>query len=115
MVKQRERLLGTYQSGREDHSMEGYVVFTHKLVELYLFLVHPPELPFLNEVRCNAQISYWGIKPNIEHLLLELFQRHRCTPFEITSNASLFESLIKPGLAHVDGILTPTPLFGSLV
>ena len=52
----------------------------------------------LSVVSCDGDVAYWGIKPNIEDLVFISFLRYGSTPNEITSDASLLQSISHPCL-----------------
>lgn len=83
-------LLRCDETGGEDYGMEGHVVFSHELEQLYLLAYPPVLVRFLQEVRSDRDVPDRGIEPHVENLLLEFFDRHSHTPFQVTSDAFWF-------------------------
>ena len=98
----------------EDDSMEGNVVLSHELVELYFVVVPPPlRVVLLQEVGGDRNIANRRIEPNIEHLLFELLERQRDSPFQVSSYTLWLKPHVGPGLSDCDGVICPVSFFGG--
>ena len=75
--------------------MESDVVFAHELIELHVLLILPPLFPLISVISRNRDVANRCVEPDIENLVRELIERDRCSPFEITCNASAMKTFIK--------------------
>ena len=75
--------------------MERDIVLTHELVELDVLLVLPPLFPLVSVGSCDGDVTNWRVKPNVENLVLKFLKRDSSSPFEITSDATTKETLLK--------------------
>jgi hypothetical protein len=74
--------------------VECNVVLGHELVKLDLFVVFPPFLPILMiVVSSDREIAYGCIKPHIKDFVFIAFFRNLSAPFEVSGDASAFETL----------------------
>jgi hypothetical protein len=68
----------------------------------------PPFLiVFLQKVGSDRDIAYRCIEPDIKDLVLELFNRHRYTPFEISSDALRLKTHVDPTISDVNRVGAP--------
>ena len=95
-MQHRVWVLCAQEGAREDHRVEGNVVFAHELVELDIIGVFPPLVPVLLCVAgSNRQVANGGIEPHIENLVGILFQGDGGAPLEVTGDASALQTLLK--------------------
>jgi hypothetical protein len=69
----------------------------------------------LKQVSSNRNIPNWSIKPHIKHLFLELFDRNRHSPFQITGNTLRLKSHSCPGFRYSYWILRPNSLLWGYI
>ena len=75
--------------------MERDIILTHELVKLNVLLVLPPLFPLVSVASCDGDITDWRVKPNVEDLVLKFLYRDSSSPFEITSDATTEQTLLK--------------------
>ncbi len=80
-------LFGGDETGGEDDGVEGDVVFAHELEQLHVLIDPPLLVVLLQQVCSDRDVSDRSIEPHVEDLLLELLDRHRHTPFQVTGYA----------------------------
>jgi len=96
--------------------MKGDIIFAHKLVQLDLFGVLPPFLPFISVVGSDGGISNkpvirktysekripnGGIKPDVKDLVFVTVSGDLGTPFEVPGNAPRFQSFLEPSSGNI--------------
>src|SRR5690554_5595120 len=95
--------------------MEGDIVFPDKLEELHLFSVLPPIAPIIGVVGCNRDVTYGGIKPDVENLIFIPLLRDRNPPLEVAGYGSLSKAVPYPRLGSLDCISGPKAFNRSLI
>ena len=56
MIKESVVVLSSNKGTGKDDGMEGDIVLSHELVELYLFRILPPFLPLLRVTGCDGEV-----------------------------------------------------------
>lgn len=114
-MQQGPALLAGQQTRREDHSVEGDVVFAHELVQLDFAGVLPPLLVLLLEVvGSDRDVADRGVEPHVEHFLLEALDGDGHSPLQVSGDALWLEAHVQPGLRHCDRVLRPFALLAAL-
>lgn len=93
-------LFGGNERSGEDDGVEGDVVFAHKLIELDFLALPPGSIVFAQVAGCDGDVADGGIEPNIENFALELFQRDRDSPLQVSGNALGFKPHSKPTVGN---------------
>lgn len=102
VVEEGPSLFGGDEAGGEDDGVEGDVVFAHELEELNVLIDPPVAVFLLEQVGSDGDVADGGIEPHIEHLLLELLDRHTHTPFQVTRDALRLQTHARPSLSYRD-------------
>ena len=66
--RERERERETEQAGREQNSVERYVILSHEHVQRHVSRVLPPTLPLRGVAFRDGEVADGGVVPHIKHL-----------------------------------------------
>ena len=92
---------------RKNDRMKRDVVLADELEQLHLVPVLPPRFPLVGVIRGDRDVSDRRIEPDVDHLLLEAFDRHRDAPLEVARDRSFFQTVANPGVGHLERVLCP--------
>lgn len=84
--------------------MKRDIVFAHKLIQFYIFILPPFFVLFLQELSCDGDVSNWSIEPDIKDLIFKLFNRDRNPPFQISGDTFIPETHVDPPISNMSGI-----------
>ena len=115
MVEERPALARGDEAGGEDDGVEGHVVLAHELEELDVVVDPPILVVFLQQVGSDGDVADRSIEPHIEHLLLELLDRHSHAPLQVAGDALRLQAHVRPGLSDRDRVLRPLALLRGRV
>lgn len=95
------------KSSRENDTVEGNVVLSDELVQVYVLWVLPPGFPVFNEVRSDRRVSNRSIEPDVHDFLFPARQGNRCAPLQISRYASVSQASLDPCFRCPVGVVTP--------
>lgn len=103
------------QCAGEDNAMERDVILPNELVEVNILRVLPPQFPVFHEVRSDRWIANRRIKPYVHHFMFPTRERHRRTPLQVSSDATVTQTSLDPSFRSFISIVTPVPVLRALI
>lgn len=114
VVEEGPALLGGDEAGGEDDGVEGDVVLAHELEELHVLTDPPGLVALLQQVRSDRDVTDRRVEPHVEHLLLELLDRHTHSPLQVPRYALRLQPHVRPRFRDSDRVLGPFAVLGSV-
>src|SRR5690554_6060223 len=115
MVKESPLLFGCQKRCRKNYGVKWDIIFSNELKEFNFFRIVPPRFPLIGMGGCNTDIANRSVKPDIEHFIFITLFSDTNSPFKVSSNGSLFQSIPNLRASGLNSIFCPKPLYRGFI